>query len=158
MLFRSYQKPNVPEWRDPPNVTMVPMKDLGEMLFSGEVDAIVSDPVPNDPRIKPVLPDPATAMKTWQTKHNAIQINHMVVVKDELTRSDPAAVREAWAMLAEAKRVASEPPDKAAFTPFGLEANRHNIDVLVDYMFRTQMIPRRFSVDELFNDVTATLA
>ena len=157
MKWLAYQKPNVPEWRDPPNVTMVPMKDLGEMLFSGEVDAIVSDPVPADPRIKPVMPDPANAMKTWQTKHNAIQINHMVVVKDELSKSDPDAVREVWRMLAESKRIANEPAQQAAFTPFGLEANRHNIDVLIDYMYRTAMIPRRFTVDELFNDVTARL-
>ncbi len=158
MKWFAYQKPNVPEWRDPPNVTMVPMKDLGEMLFSGEVDAIISDPVPSDLRIKPVMPNPETAMKTWQAKHNAIQINHMVVVKDELTKSDPAAVREAWALLAQAKRLANEPPDKAAFTPFGLEANRRNIEVLIDYMVRTAMIPKRFTVDELFNGVTATLA
>ena len=157
MQWFAYQKPNVPEWRDPPNVTMVPMKDLAEMLFSGEVDAIVSDPVPTDPRIKPVMPDPSTAMKTWQAKHDAIQINHMVVVKDELTKSDPDAVREAWRLLAESKRMANEPPAQAAFTPFGLEANRHNIDVLIDYMYRTAMIPTRYTVDELFNDVTARL-
>jgi 4,5-dihydroxyphthalate decarboxylase len=158
MKWFAYQKPNVPEWKDPENVTMVPMKDLSEMLFSGEVDAIISDPVPADPRIKPVIPNPDAAMKTWQTKHNAIQINHMVVVKDELTKSDPSAVREAWRLLAESKRMANEAPGKAAFTPFGLEANRHNIDVLIDYMFRTKMIPARYTVDELFNDVTRTLA
>jgi len=31
---------------------MIPQKDLAELLFSGEVDAIVADPVPKDPRIK----------------------------------------------------------------------------------------------------------
>jgi hypothetical protein len=29
---------------------------------------------------------------------------------------------------------------------------------VIDYAFRTGMILRRFTVDELFNDVTATLA
>lgn len=61
-------------------------------------------------------------------------------------------------MLAESRRVANDPAAQAAFTPFGLEANRHNIDVLIDYMHRTAMIPKRFTVDELFNDVTASLA
>jgi len=78
---------------------MIPQKDLAELLFSGEVDAIVADPVPKDPRIKPVIPDPDRAMKTWQATHRAIQINHMVVVKDDLTKSDTAAVREVWRML-----------------------------------------------------------
>jgi 4,5-dihydroxyphthalate decarboxylase len=158
MKWLAYQKPNVPEWKDPSNVTMVPMKDLAEMLFSGDVDAIVADPVPADPRIATVIPNAEAAMKTWQTKHSAIQINHMVVVKDELCASNPDAVRAAWKLLAQSKRDANEAPDKAAFTPFGLEANRHNIDVLIDYMFSTKMIPTRYTVDELFNDVTRQLA
>ena len=155
--WRAWQKPNVPEWRDPPNVTMIPQADLGDMLFKGEVDAIVVDPVPDDPRIKTVIPDPAAAAKAWQAKHNAIQINHMVTVKEELTRSDPDAVRDVWRMMAESKRIAKESSRDAAFTPFGLAANRHNVEVVIDYAFRTAMIPRRFTVDELFNDVTASL-
>jgi 4,5-dihydroxyphthalate decarboxylase len=82
--WRAWQKPNVPEWRDPPNVTMIPpppQADLNEMLLKGEVDAIVNDPVPDDPRVKPVIPDPAAAAKNWQAKHRAIQINHMAVCK-----------------------------------------------------------------------------
>lgn len=67
-------------------------------------------------------------------------------------------MREIWRMMADSKRAAKEALKDAAFTPFGLEANRHNIEVVIDYAFRTGMIPRRFSVDELFNDVTAGLA
>jgi 4,5-dihydroxyphthalate decarboxylase len=154
----AWQKPNVPEWRDPPNVTMIPQQDLKEMLFRGEVDAIQTDPI-DDPRLKTVIADPDAAAKAWQKKHGgAIQINHMVVVKEELTRSDPGAIREVWRMMRDSKLAAKETPENAAFTPFGLEANRHNVEVVIDYAFRTGMIPRRFSVDELFNDVTATLA
>ena len=161
--WRAWQKPNVPEWRDPPNVTMIPepaqTSELGNMLLRGEVDAIVLEPVPNDPRIKPVIPDPASAARAWSAKNGgAIQINHMVVVKEELTRSRPDAVRELYRMLIDAKRAANESAQDAAFTPFGLEANRHNIEVVIDYAFRTGMIPRRFKVDELFNDMTASLA
>ena len=160
--WRAWQKPNVPEWRDPPNVTMIPAPaqttELGNMLLRGEVDAIVLEPAPADPRIKPVIPDPAAAAKAWSAKHGgAIQINHMVAVKEDVTRSQPDAIRELYRMLAEAKRMANEPAAEAAFTPFGLEANRHNIEVVIDYAFRTGMIPKRFAVDELFNDLTATL-
>ena len=157
----AWQKPNVPEWRDPPNVTMIPpppQTDLNEMLLQGEVDAIVNDPVPDDPRVKPVISDPAAAAKNWQAKHRAIQINHMVVVKEELTKSDPGAVREVWRMLAESKRVANEPAAQSGFTPFGLETNRHYMEIAIDYFYRTGMTPKRYAVNELFNDVTATLA
>lgn len=154
--WRAWQKPNVPEWKDPPNVTMIPQADLKEMLLKGEVDAIQTDPI-DDPNIKPVIANPDAAAKAWQAKNRAIQINHMVVVKEELTRSDPDAICEIWRQMKEAKRVANEAPAAAAFTPFGLEANRHNIEVAIDYAFRTRMIPRAFKVDELFNDVTAPL-
>jgi len=161
--WRAWQKPNVPEWRDPPNVTMIPepaqTSELGNMLLRGDVDAIVLEPVPNDPRIKPVIADPQAAARAWSAKHGgAIQINHMVVVKEELTRSNPEAIRELYRMMKDAKRAANESPAAAAFTPFGLEANRNNIEVVIDYAFRTGMIPKRFAVDELFNHTTATLA
>jgi 4,5-dihydroxyphthalate decarboxylase len=161
--WHAWQKPNVPEWTDPPNVTMIPAPretaELGNMLLRGEVDAIVLEPIPTDPRIKPVIPNPDEAAKAWSAKHGgAIQINHMVVVKEELTRSRPDVIRELYRMLAVAKRLAREAPEAAAFTPFGLhQANRRNIEVVIDYAFRTGMIPKRFTVDELFNDMTASL-
>jgi 4,5-dihydroxyphthalate decarboxylase len=153
----AHQAPNVPEWSDPPNVTPIARKELADMLFSGEVDALVVDPPPPDPRIQSVIPDPAAAIESWQARNHAIQINHMMVVRDDFAAGNPAAVREVWRMLKESKRLAMEPAEKAAFTPFGVEANRRNIEVLVKYMHTTGMIPRRFAVDELFNDVTRAL-
>jgi 4,5-dihydroxyphthalate decarboxylase len=153
----AHQDPNVPEWKDPPNVRRVPQKDLGEMLFSGEVDALVVDPVPADPRIRSIIPDPAEAIIEWQARNHAIQINHMMVVRDDFAASDPAAVREVWRLLKESKRVANEPFEQAAFTPFGREENRRNIEILVHYMYTTGMIPRPYEVDELFHDVTRAL-
>jgi 4,5-dihydroxyphthalate decarboxylase len=35
-----------------------------------------------------------------------------------------------------------------------VEANRRNLEVAIDYVYRQRLIPRRFSVDELFDDVT----
>jgi 4,5-dihydroxyphthalate decarboxylase len=152
----TYQKPNVPEFRDPPNVTMVPPgTDIAAMLLRGEIDAAVLDPIPSDPRLKPVIHSPGKAENAWAAKHHAIQINHMVVVKEELTKSDPDAIRDAWGMMAEAKRVGSG--TRPEYTPFGLDANRANIEIAIDYIYRTGLIPRRFTVDELFNDVTAAL-
>jgi 4,5-dihydroxyphthalate decarboxylase len=48
-------------------------------------------------------------------------------------------------------------PDVLDTTPFGLEANRRNLEVAIDYAFRQRLIPRRFTVDELFDDVTRRL-
>ena len=67
-------------------------------------------------------------------------------------------MREVWRMLTESKRLANEPAAQSGFTPFGLETNRHYMEIAIDYFYRTGMIPKRYAVDELFNDVTATLA
>ena len=57
-----------------------------------------------DPRLKRLLPDPERAAQNWHARNGAIQINHMVAVRDTLTRSNPDAVREVYRLLAEAKR------------------------------------------------------
>lgn len=156
--WSAWQAPNVPEYKDPANVQRIEPGDLSEMLFARKVDAIVADPVPDDPRLKPVIADPEAAAKAWAAKnHAALQINHMVVVKREIVERDPGAVREVWRLMKESKRIAGE-DGNPEFTPFGLEANRRNLEAAIEYIYRTGVIPRRYSVDELFHPVTAELA
>jgi 4,5-dihydroxyphthalate decarboxylase len=82
----------------------------------------------------------------------------MVTVKASLSRSQPDLVAEVYRLLAESKRAAGLPAaGMLETTPFGLEANRHNLEVAIDYTFRQRLIPRRFTVDELFDDVTRPL-
>ncbi len=85
-------------------------------------------------------------------------MNHLVTVKASLSRAQPDVVAEVYRLLAESKRAAS-PPSAGVLdtTPFGLEANRRNLEVAIDYAFRQRLIPRRFTVDELFDDVTRPL-
>ena len=155
--WQAWQAPNVPEYRDPANVGRIGQTDLARLLFSGAVDAIVTDPVPDDPRLKSVIPDPDAAARAWAANNHAIQINHMVVVKREIAERDPEAVREIWRMMKELKRRAG-PDGNPGYTPFGMEANRRNLEAGIDYITRTGVIPRKFSVDELFHPVTAALA
>jgi 4,5-dihydroxyphthalate decarboxylase len=156
----TFEEPHVAEFRDPPNVERAaPGKDLMAMLLAGEVDAAVSgERVQSDPRVVPLIPDPDAAARAWRDKHGAIQINHMVTVKASLSKSQPNAVREICRLLAESKRMAGPPPaGEPDTTPFGVEANRRNLEVAIDYLYRQRMIPRRFTVDELFDDVTRRL-
>jgi len=55
-------------------------------------------------------------------------------------------------------RIADRPPADLDTTPFGLEANRRNLEVAIDYVHAQRLIPRRFTVDELFDDVTRRLS
>jgi 4,5-dihydroxyphthalate decarboxylase len=40
---------------------------------------------------------------------------------------------------------------------FGVEAARKSLETIIRYSEQQGLIPRRFSVDELFNDVTRSL-
>jgi 4,5-dihydroxyphthalate decarboxylase len=154
----TFEEPHVAEFRDPPSVERAPAgSELLKMLLEGEVDAaVMRDTQLPDPRVKRLIPDPEQAARDWHARNRAIQINHMVVVRDALSKSDPDAVREVYRLLREAKRLGPAPgvPDT---TPFGLEANRHNLEIAIDYVYRQRLIPRRFTVDELFDDVTRSL-
>lgn len=156
----TFEEPHVAEFRDPPSVARAPEgKELVAMLLAGEIDAaIVGDRVPPDPRVKTLIPDPAAAARAWREKNGALQINHMVVVRDTLPKSNPRAVQEIYRLLLESKQAAGLPKAGELDTnPFGFEANRRNLEVALDYVHQQRLIARRFSVDELFDDVTRTL-
>ena len=155
----SFEDAHVAEFRDPPTVERAaPGKDALAMLIAGELDAVVvGNPVPADPRLKTVIPDPAAAAADWCRRHRAIQINHMVVVRESLSKSDPAAVQEVFRLLLESKQAAGLPSGAVDMHPFGVEANRRNLEVAIDYVHQQRLIPRRFEVDELFDDVTRVL-
>ncbi|HEY6241838.1 MAG TPA: phosphate ABC transporter substrate-binding protein [Burkholderiales bacterium] len=155
----TFEEPHVAEFRDPTSVERAPEgKELMAMLLAGEVDAAILPAVPNDPRLKPLIPNPAMAAESWSRKHRALQINHMIVVKGSLSKSEPEAVREIYRLLAESKRAAKLPrPGEFDTHPMGIETNRRNLEVAIDYVYQQKMIPRRFAVDELFDDVTRKL-
>jgi 4,5-dihydroxyphthalate decarboxylase len=141
----TFEEAHVAEFRDPPNVERAPAgKDLVGMLLAGEIDAaIVGDGRPADPRIVPVIPDAAAAAEAWRRRTGAIQINHMVVVKDSVARAD---ADEVLRLLASSIEAAGSPE----MNPCGVEANRRNLEVAVDYVARQRLIPRRYRVEELF--------
>src|SRR4249920_1551979 len=155
----TFEEAHVAEFRDPASVERAPEgKELTAMLLAGEIDAAILPAVPTDPRLKPLIPDTAAAAEAWRKKYNAIQVNHMVVVKDSLSKSQPETVREIYRLLERSKKAAKLPKaGELDVNPFGVEANRRNLEVVIDTVYRQGMIPRRFAVDELFDEVTRKL-
>lgn len=140
----AFEEPHVAEFRDPPNVERAPPgKDMVSMLLAGELDAAIVGEIPKDERIKPVFEDPAAAAQSWRRKHGAIQINHMVVAKNTLATE---ISQEFFNLLKKSKQAAGNPE----MNPFGIEENRRNLEVAIDCVYRQKMIPRRFTVEELF--------
>jgi len=155
----TFEDPHVAEFRDPPTVERAPEgKEILPMLLAGEIDAAIVGVAPSDPRLKTLIPDPDAAAQAWRKKNGALQINHMVVVKDSLSASNPRAVQEIYRLLLESKQAAGLPAGADLDTnPFGVAANRRNLEVAIDYVYRQRLIPRRYEVDELFDDATRVL-
>ena len=83
----------------------------------------------------------------------------MVVVRESIAKSRPDVVKELFRLLLESKHAAKLPETGTALDPlrFGIEANRKALDVIIDFAFAQRLIPRRFTVDELFDDTTRLL-
>ena len=155
-----FEEPHVAEFRDPPNVERAPEGASAlDMLLAGELDAaVLADATLPDPRLARLIPDPDRAAQAWHRKTGAIQINHMVTVRASLSREEPDAVREVYRMLAASReRAAPRDRDGPDLNPFGVSRNRRNLEVAIDYAWRQGLLPRRITVDELFDDVTRSL-
>jgi 4,5-dihydroxyphthalate decarboxylase len=140
----TFEEAHVAEFRDPPNVQRAPAgKEIMAMLRSGELDAAIVGAIPKDENIKPLIPDPEAAGRRWAEKHGAIQLNHLVVVKESVSRD---MADEVYRLLVESKKAAGNLP----MLPHGLEANRRNLEVAIECAYKQALIPRRFAVDELF--------
>lgn len=140
----TFEEAHVAEFRDPPNVERAPAgRDIMGMLQAGELDAAIVGAIPKEEHIRPLIRDPEAAGKRWAEKHGAIQLNHLVVVKNTVSR---ATADEVYRLLVESRKAAGDPP----MLPHGVEANRRNLEIAIDVAYRQGMIPRRFSVEELF--------
>jgi 4,5-dihydroxyphthalate decarboxylase len=157
----TFEDPHVAEFHDPPYVERAPAgKTLPQMLLDGEVAAaIVGDHLP-DPWLKHLIPNPEAAAQKWAGRHGGIPVNHMVVIRDSIARSRPDIVKEIFRLL-HASKLAGGLPDKDPAHDalrYGVEKNRGALDAIIGYAFAQGVIPRRFSVDELFDETTGALA
>ena len=152
----TFEDAHVAEFKDPPNAQRAPAgKKLITMLLEGEVDAaVVSRDDLKDSRLRPLIPDPEAAARSWRERHQMLPINHMLVVKQSLSKSNPWAVQEIFRLVAENRKMAGVP---AGVLPLGVEANRKSLALAINYAVQQRLIPRRFEVDELFDDVTRAL-
>ena len=155
----TFEEPHVAEYRYPAVIKRAPAgKDLVQMLLDGEIDAaVVGDKLP-DPRVRHLIPDPEVGAQKWAEKHHGLPINHMVVVREELSRSRPDVVKDVFRQLYESK-LAAGLPNGSVLDPyrFGLEACRPILEVILDFCHQQQLLARRLSVDDLFDDTTRSL-
>jgi 4,5-dihydroxyphthalate decarboxylase len=127
------------------------------MLIDGEVDAaLIGDKFP-DPRFKTLIPDAEAANVEWAKTHGGVPINHMLVMRETIAKERPDIVKEIFRLFRDARQ--ADTASRGPLDPyrFGVEANRASLERIIDYSYRQQMIPRKFTVDELFDDLTRSL-
>lgn len=154
----TFEDPHVAEYRDPATAERAPAgKQLAQMLLDGEIDAGLVGPADlKDPRLQPVIADPGAAAQTWCRDNGVLPINHMLVVKQSLRQSHPAAVQEIFRALRASKAAA---PAAAGLDTiqFGVDNIRRSLDLIIKYSAQQKLIPRKFEVDELFDPLTRGL-
>jgi 4,5-dihydroxyphthalate decarboxylase len=151
----TFEDPHLAEYKDPDFVRRAPEgKSMVQMLLDGELDAAIVGDKLSDPRLAPLIDDADTAARKWAERHGGIPINHMMVIRSAIAKSRPDVVREIYRVLHESRRAVPPPADGSIFDPwrFGVEPNRRSLEIIIDYSFRQKLIPRAFSVDELFDD------
>jgi 4,5-dihydroxyphthalate decarboxylase len=149
----SFEEPHVAEYADTTE-RAPPGKTILGMLLDGELDAVIGE-TSDDPRLKPLFDDAKAEEKAWFAGHGVVPVNHFVVVSGALAASDPDAVREVFRMLKQSKQATN--PATPDPIPFGVDAIRPSLELIISYAAQQHLIPHAFRVDDLFDDVTRAL-
>ncbi|HWE17741.1 MAG TPA: phosphate ABC transporter substrate-binding protein [Hyphomicrobiaceae bacterium] len=149
------------EYRDPANVERPGpgAKPLDRMLIDGDVDAAIpaADLTKDHPHIRHLFPNPNVEGKAWALKYGTVPANHYFVVSKALADARPDVVREIYRLLLESKQLTPPTTDGIDFFPMGVEANRKALELVVQYSVEQEIIPRPFTVGELFKGVASAL-
>jgi len=150
----TFEDPHVAEYVDTTERAPKDKKIL-QMLLDGELDAVLGE-TSNDPKLKPLFPDPAAEAAKWYERRGVVPVNHLVVVTEKLAKSRPDVVVGVYDLLKQNK-AQTGPAAAPDLLPFGIEANRKPLELIVDYAFQQALIPRRYAVEELFDETTRGL-
>ena len=99
-------------------------------------------------RGEPLFPDAARDEKSWFVRHNVTPINHMVVVSESLVKNHPGAVREVSCLLHESAELAP-----ASSPRFNAEDLCRSLEMIIRYTAQQGLIPRVYTLDEIFDDL-----
>ena len=160
---------HVAEFKGPANVDYrFKGKSMRDLLLSGEIDAALGEVGVDAPEIKPLIPDARNAAFDYFRRTGIYPVNHGVVVKNTLLKEHPWIADELGRAFEAAKAIYLKDLqgsagisswDKAAADnatvvgdpfPFGIEKNRKALEAITQFAADQHMVPRKFSVEELF--------
>jgi 4,5-dihydroxyphthalate decarboxylase len=154
-------------------------RPIADLLLSGQIAAAVGDVRVNSPDVKSLIPDARNAGFAYFRKTGVYPINHGLVIKDSVLKANPELPQKLFSAFHAVKKIylahldageSLSPADEAAIAlgrvvgdpfPFGISdksgPNRKAVETLVQFAFDQQVIPKKYSVEELFAPVTLNL-
>jgi hypothetical protein len=157
-----------------------PDRALSELLATGEIDALFSANVPatyGGPGVRRLFEDYVPLEQDWYRRTGLFPMMHAVVVRAEAAAADPGLVRAAYQGFLAAKDAARDHylgagrklyqvhtmlpwmsrlvEDDLALLgedwwPYGIAANRAELDTFLRYQHEQGLCAHRFTVEEVF--------
>ena len=155
IIWVTTEAPHVAGYENPPYVIRVDENiKLLDLVTSGDCKAIILGPRnAKGTSLVPVIPNVAEAVKAWHEKHNAMPINHMITVTDNMIQNNPVAVQEVYDMLKQGYEIAKASGELSPAVQIGQDAVWHTLEVCMDYCLAQGLISRKFTREEVFAPV-----
>ena len=183
-LNKGFSKYFFPE--DFPLVEGPPGVDESELLLSGGCDALITAITPKaflegNPKSRRLFPDVRAAEQEYFRKTGLFPIMHVVGIRTDAIKANPGLPKAVFEMYSKAKQIAyanletttslkvtlpwvtQEFEDTRAlmgdnFWPYGVKANRKELELVMRYTHEQGLAKRRLKVEEVFHPSTLELS
>ncbi len=155
-----------------------PDRTLSAMLEQGELDALICAHIPSpfvrrSPKVRRLFPNFRELEKDYYRRTKIFPIMHTVALREEVYEKNPWVAQSLCKAFSEAKKICEETMYKYSALkymlawsiaemeeerdlfgdnpwPYGLEANRHVLETLVQYSYEQGLIKKRMDIEGLF--------
>jgi 4,5-dihydroxyphthalate decarboxylase len=155
-----------------------PDQTLSSMLELGDLDAMISAHMPSpfvrrSPKVRRLIPNFREVEQDYYRRTKLFPIMHTVALRQEVYEKNPWVAQSLYKAFAESKRrceesmyefsalnymlawsIAEMEEEREIFGtelwPYGLEANRHNLETLVSYAHEQGLIKKPLELGSLF--------
>ncbi|MFC6704891.1 hypothetical protein [Flexivirga alba] len=153
-----YEPAHVAAFTDPKWVTRAPEGvKLPVEFLAGNVDfGIMGNELPDDQRVRTVIPNPAQAAEEWSVRNGFAPINHVIAVTESSAKESAGTVLAAYDGLKSAIDAARQ-PGPVDFTPCGFDALRGPFTRAATYAFEQGVLHEKVDFDEVVERSCAAL-
>lgn len=159
--------------------------DESEMIIAGDVDALITAITPKafldgHPKVKRLFPDFRAAEQEYYRKTRVFPIMHVVAVRTDFVEKHPGLPKALVSLYTDAKQAAYDDLETTTslkvtlpwvtqefedtrklmgddYWPYGVKANRKELDLVMRYTHEQGLAKRRVRVDEVFHPSTLEL-